>query len=134
MAKLLFVVAAVSTSCATVETRAIEFFSAAESCPASRIEIRQIDPPAMAPEPYPDDAIAQDPERLAVWSATQRDEREQRQAARAKSDWFAVAGCGAQATIRCTHHRRRATTDPLFGAYVSCFDTARLQALLSGAP
>ena len=78
-------------------------FARSYACPADRIEVRarpdladRADAASFAAAAPPPPEIASDPERLRVWEANARAERE-----RERGDWFEVVGCGHDAVFRC---------------------------------
>lgn len=73
------------------ELQARRDFSRADFCPEHRVEARRV-----VPMPVPPPAIANDPERLAMWRATH-----ERAAEQDPRQTIAVSGCGTRATYAC---------------------------------
>jgi hypothetical protein len=97
-------VGALGGGCMSTETGAINYYSAATSCPKRAMTVVDTTPPAM-PEIAPPDEVRADPARLEVWHQTQLERRE-----RADDSWrfdyYNASGCGHQMIVRCRDSTR----------------------------
>lgn len=115
--------AASLVGCKSREEQARDEFSETVSCPASRVEVREVKGvtpfdvrekynPARKPVPPAD--VASDPERLALWEAKQA---KQRGASRTESsfgsDVFEATGCGETITYECWRKRKSVNNQPM---------------------
>jgi hypothetical protein len=130
--------AASLTGCKSREEQARDEFSEAVSCPASKIEVRELEGvtahdvrekhnPTAKPKPPAD--VAADPERLAVWEEKQD---KQRRASQREpgfgSDVFEAKGCGETITYECWRKNRSVNFEPLVDCRVIHRDLSKARA------
>jgi len=109
--------------CKSQEEQARDEFSEEFSCPASRIEVRELE--GVTPydvrqkynptaKPQPPAEIAADPERLAIW---EEKEEEKRRASQREpgfgSNVFEATGCGETITYECWRKKKSVNFEPM---------------------
>ena len=109
--------------CKSREEQARDEFSEAVSCPASKVEVRELEGVTAydvrqkhnpTPRPKPPAEVAADPERLAIWE--EREEKQRRASQREPgfgSDVFEATGCGETITYECWRKTKSVNFEPM---------------------